>query len=266
MLASKRLELACTCSSVLRMRLHKIMHDSCPAHARRCWCTWACRQACCCWGASAIRERAGLLENGLSLVAAKPAHYAVAVLMGFLVNLSTAFAIKVTGSLTFKVRHGLCCHCYSLCLPYSLWEGVVMLQFCMLTYYDGLSVPALSAEGSAQKMLCLYSWGAGVGGARRMLHETMLKSHAGGGLREEHAAGVGGLWLMGDVVTAEQLAGYTISVLGFALYTRVKMRGGLLRRALPRSWLEAWQNPGNRRLLCFVHIEMRRVSAANIAS
>ena len=143
-------------------------------------------------GASAIRERAGLLENGLSLVAAKPAHYAVAVLMGFLVNLSTAFAIKVTGSLTFKVRHGLCCHCYSLCLPYSLWEGVVMLQFCMLTYYDGLSVPALSAEGSAQKMLCLYSWGAGVGGARRMLHETMLKSHAGGGLREEHAAGVGG--------------------------------------------------------------------------
>jgi hypothetical protein len=56
-------------------------------------------------GASAIWERAGLLApgGGLSLMAAKPARYAAAVLMGFLVNLSTAFAIKVTGSLTFKV-------------------------------------------------------------------------------------------------------------------------------------------------------------------
>ena len=56
-------------------------------------------------GASAIWERAGLLESGLSLVAARPARYAVAVFMGFLVNLSTAFAIKVTGSLTFKVHY-----------------------------------------------------------------------------------------------------------------------------------------------------------------
>ena len=56
-------------------------------------------------GASAVWERAGLLAHGggLSLMAAKPLHYGAAVLMGFLVNLSTAFAIKVTGSLTFKV-------------------------------------------------------------------------------------------------------------------------------------------------------------------
>lgn len=53
-------------------------------------------------GASAIWERQGLLGSGLALMAAKPARYAAAILMGFLVNLSTAFAIKVTGSLTFK--------------------------------------------------------------------------------------------------------------------------------------------------------------------
>ncbi len=53
-------------------------------------------------GASAVWERQGLLGGGLALMAAKPARYAAAILMGFLVNLSTAFAIKVTGSLTFK--------------------------------------------------------------------------------------------------------------------------------------------------------------------
>lgn len=56
-------------------------------------------------GASAIWEREGLLApgGGLALMANKPLHYLAAIFMGFLVNLSTAFAIKVTGSLTFKV-------------------------------------------------------------------------------------------------------------------------------------------------------------------
>ena len=55
-------------------------------------------------GASAIWELEGLLAYGLSLMAHKPLQYSAAVCMGFLVNLSTAFAIKVTGSLTFKVN------------------------------------------------------------------------------------------------------------------------------------------------------------------
>ena len=54
-------------------------------------------------GASAIWELEGLQAYGLSLMAHKPLQYSAAVFMGFLVNLSTAFAIKVTGSLTFKV-------------------------------------------------------------------------------------------------------------------------------------------------------------------
>ncbi|EIE19444.1 hypothetical protein COCSUDRAFT_67899 [Coccomyxa subellipsoidea C-169] len=99
--------------------------------------------------ASAIWEREGLLANGLALMAHKPLHYLSAIFMGFLVNLSTAFAIKVTGSLTFKVVG---------CVKNTLlvWAGI----------------------------------------------------------------------LMGDVVTTEQLLGYTISVVGFALYTHAKWRQG----------------------------------------
>jgi hypothetical protein len=41
--------------------------------------------------------------------------------------------------------------------------------------------------------------------------------------------------LMGDHVTPEQLAGYTISVLGFALYTRVKMREGAQPNVAPAA-------------------------------
>lgn len=100
--------------------------------------------------ASAIWEREGLLASGLALMAHKPLHYLAAIFMGFLVNLSTAFAIKVTGSLTFKVVG---------CVKNTLlvWVGI----------------------------------------------------------------------LMGDVVTREQLLGYTVSVVGFALYTYVKYREGL---------------------------------------
>ena len=96
-------------------------------------------------GASAIWEHEGLLKYGLSLVAHKPLHYLAAVFMGFLVNLSTAFAIKVTGSLTFKVVG---------CVKNTMlvWVGI----------------------------------------------------------------------LMGDVVTGAQLWGYSVSVLGFALYTYEK--------------------------------------------
>lgn len=96
-------------------------------------------------GASAIWEREGLLAYGLSLMAHKPVHYLAAVFMGFLVNLSTAFAIKVTGSLTFKVVG---------CVKNTMlvWVGI----------------------------------------------------------------------LMGDVVTGAQLWGYSVSVLGFALYTYEK--------------------------------------------
>ena len=96
-------------------------------------------------GASAIWEREGLLAYGLSLMARKPVHYLAAVSMGFLVNLSTAFAIKVTGSLTFKVVG---------CVKNTMlvWVGI----------------------------------------------------------------------LMGDVVTGAQLWGYSVSVLGFALYTYEK--------------------------------------------
>jgi hypothetical protein len=99
--------------------------------------------------ASAIWEREGLLAKGLALMAHKPLHYLSAIFMGFLVNLSTAFAIKVTGSLTFKVVG---------CVKNSLlvWVGI----------------------------------------------------------------------LMGDIVTTEQLLGYTISVVGFALYTHVKWKQG----------------------------------------
>jgi hypothetical protein len=102
-------------------------------------------------GASAIWEREGLLAHGggLALMAHKPLHYAAAVFMGFLVNLSTAYAIKVTGSLTFKVVG---------CVKNTLLMWVSIL--------------------------------------------------------------------MGDVVTRDQLLGYTISVVGFALYTQVKWRQG----------------------------------------
>ena len=55
-------------------------------------------------GASAIWELEGLQAYGLSLMAHKPLHYSAALFMGFLVNLSTEIAIKVTGSLTFKVN------------------------------------------------------------------------------------------------------------------------------------------------------------------
>ncbi len=98
-------------------------------------------------GASAIWEREGLLKYGLALMAHKPLHYLAAVFMGFLVNLSTAFAIKVTGSLTFKVVG---------CVKNTMlvWVGI----------------------------------------------------------------------LMGDVVTGAQLWGYSVSVLGFALYTYEKWR------------------------------------------
>lgn len=90
------------------------------------------------------------MSNGLALMAHKPLHYLAAIFMGFLVNLSTAFAIKVTGSLTFKVVG---------CVKNTLlvWVGI----------------------------------------------------------------------LMGDVVTREQLLGYTVSVVGFALYTHVKYKEGL---------------------------------------
>lgn len=104
--------------------------------------------------ASAIWEREGLLASGLALMAHKPLHYLAAIFMGFLVNLSTAFAIKVTGSLTFKVVG---------CVKNTLlvWVGI----------------------------------------------------------------------LMGDVVTREQLLGYSISVVGFALYTHVKYKEGLKKTA-----------------------------------
>lgn len=105
-------------------------------------------------GASAIWEREGLLANGLALMARKPLHYLTAIFMGFMVNLSTAFAIKVTGSLTFKVVG---------CVKNTLlvWVGI----------------------------------------------------------------------LMGDVVTREQLLGYTISVVGFGLYTHVKWQQGQAAQA-----------------------------------
>lgn len=53
--------------------------------------------------ASAVWEWEGLVKHGFQLMARRPLLYAAANLMGFAVNLSTAFAIKATSSLTFKV-------------------------------------------------------------------------------------------------------------------------------------------------------------------
>lgn len=55
------------------------------------------------FGASYVWESDGLLDRGFELVLARPAIYLCAVLMGFVVNMSTAKAIQATSSLTFKV-------------------------------------------------------------------------------------------------------------------------------------------------------------------
>ena len=54
--------------------------------------------------ASTVWEWDGLTRGGgFRLMAAKPALYGTAMCMGFAVNLSTAFAISATSSLTFKI-------------------------------------------------------------------------------------------------------------------------------------------------------------------
>ena len=79
-------------------------------------------------GASAIWELEGLRTYGLALMAHKPLHYSAAVFMGFLVNLSTAFAIKVTGSLTFKVDAPAGMHMFN-CIAEVFKPAVLTVSF-----------------------------------------------------------------------------------------------------------------------------------------
>eukprot|EP00884_Botryococcus_braunii_P022451 jgi/Botrbrau1/8890/Bobra.0148s0010.1 len=52
---------------------------------------------------SLVWEWRGILDSGFSIMLAEPLIFAVSAVMGFFVNLSTAWAIQTTSSLTFKV-------------------------------------------------------------------------------------------------------------------------------------------------------------------
>ena len=71
------------------------------------------------FAASFVWEREGLLARGLALVAARPLPYVCAVLVGFLVNMTTALAIQATSSLTFKV-----CGCVKNTVV--VWCGILL--------------------------------------------------------------------------------------------------------------------------------------------
>ena len=111
-------------------------------------------------GASAICELEWLQAYGLSLMAHKPLHYSAAVFMGFLVNLSTAFAIKVTGSLTFKVGASSGIH-MCRCTAEVFEPEVLTVSFQLVRrHVKGPELIAVSAGG----WLC-EEYHAGVGGS-----------------------------------------------------------------------------------------------------
>lgn len=53
--------------------------------------------------AAAVWEREGLISNGFEIMARQPGLFVGAFSLGFLVNLSTFFAIRKTSGLTFKI-------------------------------------------------------------------------------------------------------------------------------------------------------------------
>ena len=55
------------------------------------------------FAAAAVFERSGLESRGFALIAERPLAYLAAVVMGFVVNITTAKAIQATSSLSFKV-------------------------------------------------------------------------------------------------------------------------------------------------------------------
>ena len=59
---------------------------------------------------AAVWERDALLPSkGLAVAVRNPLGFTAALCMGFFVNLTTAYAIQMTSSLTFKARTFVCC-------------------------------------------------------------------------------------------------------------------------------------------------------------
>lgn len=94
--------------------------------------------------ASLIWEWEGLTKGGgFGLMAGNPALYALGLLMGFAVNLSTASAIRATSGLTFKVFG---------CLKNVL---VVVAGVLLGDQVSGLQV---GSYGLSIAGFCMYSW------------------------------------------------------------------------------------------------------------